>query len=61
MGTWAMGPPKGTRVNLFYPVLRWGAAESGRGSKKHATYSISFESYMTNTGSSSRNAKEGGK
>jgi hypothetical protein len=39
----------------------WGATKSGRGHQKHATYSISFESYTLNTGESARDVKESGK
>ena len=34
---------------------------SGRGNQKHATYSISLESYLPNTGSLLRNGKADGK
>jgi len=37
------------------------AAKSGWGNKKHATYSISLESSMLNTGSFSRDGKVDGK
>ena len=53
---------KVTEVNLFYPLSKdWGAAKSGWGHQKHATYSMSFASYLLNTGSSSRDAKVDGK
>jgi len=36
------------------------AAKSGWGTKKHATYIISIESYSANTGDPSKDAKAGG-
>jgi hypothetical protein len=51
-----------TRVNLSYPVIiNWGATESGRGTQKHAIHTIPLASYMTNTGSFLKDAKESGK
>ena len=47
-------------MNLLTLCRYWGAAERGRGDEKHATYPISFESFMTDTGDSSRDVKGSG-
>ena len=46
-----MGKPDLPHVNVGEPQRADGAG------REHATYSISFESYMLNTGSFSRDAK----
>jgi len=56
------GQSRVTEVNLFYPLSKgWGAAESGWGQEKHATYNVLFESAMRNTGDSSGDVKCSGK
>ena len=52
---------KEAQTHLFTLCQYWGAAESGRGTQKHATYSMSLESCLLNTGSSLRDAKVDGK
>ena len=41
--------------------MQLGSRRERNGQREHATYSISFESYMLNTGSLLRDAKESGK
>jgi hypothetical protein len=52
---------KGAQTNLLTLCRDWGAAERGRGSEKHATYTILSESSVVNTGEPARDGKEGGK
>ena len=52
---------KVTRVNLTYPASTLGNHKEWMGHTEHATYGISFESYMTNTGDLMMDVKEGGK
>ena len=52
---------KEAQTHLFTLCRYWGAAESGWGSEKHATYTIVFESFIVNTGEPERDGKEGGK
>ena len=52
---------KEAQMNLFTLCRYWGASERGWGTQQHATYSMSFASYLLNTGSSSRDAKVDGK
>lgn len=50
-----------TQINLLTLCRYWEAAKSGRGHKKHATYTILLASYTVNTGDSPMNAKNSGK
>jgi hypothetical protein len=51
---------KVTRVNLTYPASTLGNHKEWMGHTEHATYGISFESYMTNTGDFPVNVKGDG-
>ena len=51
---------KAVQVNLPYPASDWGAAESGRDRREHATYLVLLESSVVNTGEPARDVKEGG-
>jgi hypothetical protein len=50
-----------SQVNLTYPVNHLGSHRAWKGHRERATYIISFESYMLNTGDLMQDAKEGGK
>ena len=52
---------KTSQVNLPYPVSTLGSRKARKGQLEHATYSMSFESYIGNTGDLMKDAKEGGK
>jgi len=52
---------KTSQVNLPYPVSTLGSRKARKGQLEHATYSMSFKSYIGNTGDLMKDAKEGGK
>ena len=52
---------KEAQMNLCTLCRYWGAAKSGWGNQQRATYSMSLESYLLNTGEPIVDVKEGGK